>query len=667
MNKTYLKEQMKYKIILIAIVAILPLLGSASDNKIPDKPNILWLVLEDTSPHQFGCYGSKDVATPEIDNLAAKGIRFTNASSNAPHCSAARSTLITGCYATTYGMDIHREDYETPEDIFYPHYMREAGYFCTNNDKTDYNTLVDNTKMWDECGKKASYNSNARKPGQPFFSIFNTSATHMGLVRTITTKGRPDYKKWGIDSEKIFLPPYLPDLPDMRSDEATMLKASQEASKWVQAFLDDIQEKGLDENTIVFFFSDHGGCLPRGKGLPYESGLRIPLVVYIPPMWQEKLGVEAGIIDSRLVSFVDFAPTLLSLAGVEAPEFMQGKVFLGKYQEEEPELQFGFRSNQENYHYDPCRTVYDGRFKYIRNYVPHKPFSLRNLYQWGMPANQAWDEYVMSGKCSNKDWLIPFKPKSAEMLFDLKNDPNEINNLASKAEHKEKLSYFRKELNKHIRETQDLGFFVRGLRKKTGGLYRWVNKENFPLSKIHEAADLASVATAKDVDKLVEFLNSPYPEIRYWGAIGFCTLASQKKITNAPEELMEAVNDETKEVSCAAAEALCYMDKFNVGAEKLIDLFRNNFNLAYSSLETLTWYPEQKKKLMNHSSVLVQIHREQEKKEQDRMGLGVKVRSLLVNLGVLSLSELYTEKDKLKGEKLNLKGRKFLYPIDIGL
>ncbi|SHE82242.1 Arylsulfatase A [Mariniphaga anaerophila] len=639
-----------------------------SDNQpttIQEKPNILWLTLEDTSPHQFGCYGSPDVKTPEVDALAGKGIRYTNASSNAPHCSAARSTLITGCYATTYGMDIHREQYETPEDIFYPLYLRKAGYFCTNNAKTDYNSTIDDKSLWDECSHEASYNSPARKPGQPFFAIFNTTATHMGLVRTITTEGRPDFKKFGIDENKIFLPPHVPDLPEMRSDEAYELKASQESSQWAQVFLDDLEKRGLAENTIVFFYSDHGGCLPRGKGFPYESGLRVPLIIYVPPAWQEKLGVESGIVDPRLVSFVDFAPTILSLAGVEPPDFMQGKAFMGKYAEAPRKLQFGFRANQENYHYDPCRTVTDGRYKYIRNYIPHKPFCLRNLYQWGMPANLAWDEYVMSGKCTRPEWLQPFQPKSAEMLFDLENDPWELNNLAGDSEYNNELQFFRKETAKHIRESNDLGLFVRGLRKKPGGLYRWVKEENFPLEKLYEAAELASSPTAADTEKLVELLQSPYPEFRYWGAIGFCTLGSQKQTGECPEELIQAANDKTKEVATAAAEALCYLGEFDKGVKKLIHLFENNFNLAYSSLETLTWYPEQRQMMMKYLPEFISMNKKQEQIVQDRMGLGVKVRSILVNLGELPLSELYTEEDREKGIEANKKGRTFVYPPDI--
>lgn len=639
--------------------------GYAQSNDVAQKPNFIWLVLEDTSPYQFSCYGNKDIQTPEIDRLANQGIRFTHAIANAPHCSAARSSLITGCYATTYGMDIHRELYITPENIFYPNFLRAAGYYCTNNDKTDYNTTVDNNAMWDECSNTASYNSPKRKPGQPFFAVFNTAATHMGTVRTITTDGRPDLKTQGIDAANISVPPFLPDLPEVRSDEAVHLNAARGSGPWAQAFLDDLKAKGLADNTIVFFFSDHGGCMPRGKGTPFETGLRIPLIIYVPPVWQQKFGLKSGMVDDRLVSFVDFAPTVMSMAGIKPPAFMQGIPFLGKYAGKQPKYQFAFRSNQENYHFDPCRTVCDGKYKYIRNYIPYKPFCLRNLYQWGMPANLAWDEYVMTGKWTNEIWMEPFKPKEAEMLFDLEKDPWELNNLADDPQSHNQLIAMRKALSAHIRETGDLGLVERSLRNKKQGLYQWVRDEKFPLAQLYEAAELASMPTSKDVKKLAGFLESPYPEVRFWGAVGFNTLAYQGKIKQLPDALKKELNDESSAVACTVAESVCCLGDFNSGAETLIHYLRENDNQAYSSLETLTWYPRLKEKLMQYLPVLSAIAEDAAKNEQSRMDLGVKVRSILVNLGDLPISQLYSENERQGGVKANKNGRKFTWPNDI--
>jgi len=649
----------------IVLLLMIPVSGhspSVTNEREPSKPNFLWLTIEDTSVYQFGCYGNKNIKTPEIDLLAKSGIQFANASSTAPHCSPARSTLITGCYATTYGMDIHREDYETPEDIFYTQYLREAGYFCTNNSKTDYNTTFDDKSLWDECGREATYNSHSRKPGQPFFAVFNTEATHMGRIRSITLEGRRDFKSLGIDPETLFLPGHVPDLPAMRSDEAYQLEASRDADKWVKAFLDDLKIKGLDENTIIFFFSDHGGCLPRGKGFPYESGLHIPLIIYVPPKWQKELDIESGIVSTQLVGFVDFAPTVFSLAGIEPPEFMQGKAFLGTYAQTPRKYQFGFRANQENYHYDPCRTLSDGRYKYIRNYIPHKPFCLRNLYQWGMPANLAWDEYVFSGKCTKEEWLQPYRPKQAEMLFDLANDPWELYNLAEDTAYMEILQSMRREVSQHVRDSEDLGFFVRGLRKKPGGLYRWVEETDFPVNELVEAAEMASKPSVEDVKRLESLLLHPVPEMRFWGAIGFNTLGSQGILTSCPGEVLKAIEDPVPEVAAAASEAACYLGENEKGINRLLELLASNFSPAYSSLETLTWYPGQKEQLRIYIPSLRKLLETEAAGGQNRMGLDIKVRSLLVNLGDLPLSELYSEEEKEKGIRVNKNPRKFRGP-----
>lgn len=279
--------------------------ADAAEGKKNERPNILWLTFEDTSAYEFGCYGNKDVHTPNADSLAARGIQFMNAWSVAPQSSAARSSLITGCYSSTYGMDIHPVPYDTPANIFFPQWLRDAGYYCTNNSKTHYNSTTDNKSCWDECTVKASYNSPKRGKDQPFFAVYNTVTSHMGRVRTFHTDGRRDYTTEGIYPELLTLPSYVPDLPEVRSDYAGHLEAVQDVDTWLGFFLKDLKEKGLDDNTIIFFFSDHGGCVPRGKGYLYESGLEVPLIAYFPPKWQHLAGEKATGKDYSLVNFTD--------------------------------------------------------------------------------------------------------------------------------------------------------------------------------------------------------------------------------------------------------------------------------------------------------------------------------------------------------------------------
>ncbi|RYG56552.1 sulfatase, partial [bacterium] len=244
------------------------------------RPNILWLTIEDTSAYEFGCYGNSAVKTPIIDGLAAKGVRYTHAWAAGPQCSPSRASIITGSFGTTYGMDWHRHQVEVPGGIFYPPVLREAGYFCTNNAKTDYNATVTPRELWDENGAQATYNSAKRGANQPFFAVFNCGATHMSRLRSFTLEGRRDFVAEGLDPQKLALPPHVPDLPEVRSYYAFHLEGVQDIDGWVGSFLEDLEARGLAEDTIVFFCSDHGGCLPRGKGFLYRTGLQVPLIAY---------------------------------------------------------------------------------------------------------------------------------------------------------------------------------------------------------------------------------------------------------------------------------------------------------------------------------------------------------------------------------------------------
>ena len=372
-----------------AFCGLYSLQTEAADKK-NERPNILWLTFEDTSAYEFGCYGNGDVHTPNADSLAARGIQFMNAWSVAPQSSAARSSLITGCYSSTYGMDIHPVPYDTPADIFFPQRLREAGYYCTNNSKTHYNSTTDNKSCWDECNNKASYNSTKRGKDQPFFAVYNTVTSHMGRIRTFHTDGRRDYTQEGIFPQQLTLPSYVPDLPEVRSDYAGHLEAVQDVDTWLGIFLKDLETRGLEDNTIIFFFSDHGGCVARGKGYLYESGLKVPMIAYFPPKWRHLANGAKGK-ENGLVNFTDLGPTVLSLAGVKPPKNMQGKALYGKFaSKEKREVQFALAANQLH-HFMPVRAVTDGRFKYIRSYIPYRQFALRNYYQWGMPSNKAWD------------------------------------------------------------------------------------------------------------------------------------------------------------------------------------------------------------------------------------------------------------------------------------
>lgn len=624
-----------------------------------DRPNILWLTFEDTSAYEFGCYGNPDVHTPVTDSLAANGILFRHAWSNAPQSSPARSTIITGCYATTYGMDLHPVPFDTPAGIFFPEYLRAAGYWCTNNNKTHYNTTRDNAAIWDECGREASYSSPGRAEGQPFFSVYNAVTSHMGRVRTFHTDGRRDYRTEGLDPAHLTLPDYVPDLPEVRSDYAGHLEAVQDIDAWLGIFLDDLKQKGLADNTIVFFFSDHGGCLPRGKGYLYESGLRVPMVVYFPEKWKHLAAGYAGPTDAHF-GFVDLAPTVLSIAGVRPPEYMQGRALFGEYASAAGgEYQFAFAANHLH-HFTPVRAVSDGRYKYIRSCLPYRQFALRNYYQWGMPANRAWDRMVLEGRCTEDAWLQPFHAHPAEMLFDTESDPGEILDLSGDTQHAAKLAELREALDNHIRETVDLGFFLPETRARHN-MYEWVRESCFPLGELYDLVELASRATAGDIGTLEKYLDSDIPEMRYWAAVGCAVLAKSGGLAYCPEALAVLVDDENAHVACEAAYALCYLGQSGRGVERLLNpRCEDERKIGYSALECLSLDPAMHPAIMQHADLLREAAETLPCKANEDAGL--MARGILVNLHLMDVDDMHGPEAYGQGLKLN-RGRRPIKPL----
>lgn len=632
--------------------------AKAADKK-DERPNILWLTFEDTSAYEFGCYGNNEVHTPNTDSLAACGIQFMNAWSVAPQSSAARSSLITGCYATTYGMDVHPVAYDTPADIFFPQKLREAGYYCTNNNKTHYNSTTDNKICWDECDNRASYNSIKRQKDQPFFAVFNTVTSHMGRIRTFHTDGRRDYTQEGIYPALLSLPSYVPDLPEMRSDYAGHLEAVQDVDTWLGFYLKDLKEKGLDENTIIFFFSDHGGCLPRGKGYLYESGLKVPLIAYFPPKWQHLANNMVGK-ETDLVNFTDLGPTVLSLAGVKPPKHMHGKALYGKFADKNKrDVQFALAANQLH-HFMPVRAATDGRFKYIRSYIPYRQFALRNYYQWGMPSNKAWDKLVLGGQNTNPDWKQTFEAHSAEMLFDLEKDPDELHDLSGIPEYADVLAKMRRALSGHIRTTNDLGFFLPDSR--TGHiLYEKVRQEKYPLDDLYLLVETAGTATPASLPLLEKAIVSPLPEMRFWGVVGYAKLAREKQIKTCPQALLALLQDTNAYIASEAAYAVSYLGKADEGVARLVTpLLDKDRKIGYSSLECLSLDSEMRDYIRPFVPELKKAAETLPRLENEAAGL--MARGILVNLGELKIEELHGLEVYQKGLKLN-HGRRAMLPL----
>ncbi len=420
------------------------------------RPNFLWITLEDTSP-RFGCYGDPVARTPHIDRLAAEGRRYTHAFATAGVCAPSRASVITGMYQIAIGThhmrtthtNRHTPEMPTPYHVVpppyvkaFPEYLRAAGYYCTNNVKTDYQFAPPLT-AWDECSTEAHWR-HREHPDQPFFAVFNFTVTHESGMwpqegRLLQT-----------DPAAVSLPPYLPDTPKTRAALAQHYDNLALADQRVGELLRQLEEDGLADRTIVFLWSDHGEGLPRAKRWLYDAGIRVPLIV----RWPGQL--EPGSVCDDLVSLIDLGPTVLSLAGLEVPAHLQGQPFLGPHARRR-EYVYAARDRHDEA-YDMVRAVRDRRFKYIRNYHPEKPYLLWIPYSFRHPiAQEMWRLYAEGGLEEGPQQLM-FRPhRPVEELYDCASDPYEIRNLAADPAYREVLLRLRGELDRWRREVGDLG------------------------------------------------------------------------------------------------------------------------------------------------------------------------------------------------------------------
>lgn len=432
------------------------LCANAAGQRPQKQPNILWISTEDMSPH-LGCYGDDAARTPNIDKLASQGIRYTNVFTTAAISAPCRAGIITGMYQTSIGcMHMRTTSYRRSADnpiqftAVPPHYvktfteyMRTAGYYCTNNAKTDYQFAGNNVpaSIWDECNNKAHYKNRPDK-SQPFFAVFNWTGTH-------------ESQNWNIsnvktDLKKIKVPPYFPDNEIIRKNLAKMYDNIARLDSVVGALLTELEREGELNNTIIFFWGDHGDGLPRAKRWLYDSGLNIPLII----KWPDKS--DAGKVDDRLISSIDFGPTVLSLAGIPVPAHMQGIPFLGAQQGEPRDAVFAARDRVDE-SYDMIRSVRTRDYLYIRNYYPNEPFPIWVPYLSSMPIFQEMLRLDAEDKLTGpqKAWMSYSRPP--EELYDVKADPFQINNRVNDPKLKPVLDDLRKRHNQWTLETGDLG------------------------------------------------------------------------------------------------------------------------------------------------------------------------------------------------------------------
>lgn len=535
-----------------------------------ELPNILWLTSEDNSPF-LGCYGDTLASTPYLDKLASQGFLYTHAYANASVSAPSRNTIITGVYANSAGNENMRSTYPKSDEIkLYPQFLRELGYYCTNNKKEDYNINEEQlSDIWDESSDQAHYKN--RKPGQPFFAIFNTTLSHEHAIH----ESIPD-SKLRHNPKKMSLPPYHPRTPEMEHDWAQYYDYIERMDSWVGEQLRELENNGLLENTIVFYYADHGGVLGRSKRYIYESGTRIPLIVRIPDKYKHLFpNSEKGTKVDRLVSLVDLAPTLLSITGIPQPEYMQGNAFLGHATTEDPEYVYMFRGRMDE-RYDLSRAVRDKKYRYIRNYMPHRIYGQHIAYLWSAPSLASWEQAHLNGECNDVQSRF-WQSKPTEELYETENDPWEVENLADNPEYREVLTRMRNANRKWLMEIRDAGFIPeadRKIRTKNRATYDYMREENIPLDEIVKAAEVASESNPENLPLLVKFLDSDESAIRYWGATGLLILGG--KAQPAIQALEKASADNFPNVATVAAEALYSLGRKELAEQILLDKLKND-------------------------------------------------------------------------------------------
>ncbi len=494
---------------IVFAVAAAGAIGSRADE--PARPNILWVVSEDNSPRFVGAYGDPLARTPTLDRLAQDGIVFDKVYT-APVCAPSRSTIITGRYAHGLGTQHMRSTRPLPEGVrFFAEFLREAGYFCTNNSKTDYNTSTPWARAWDEDGAQAHWRH--RRAGQPFFAVFNFMESHevsLATRRPLTT-----------DPTQVRVPAYLPDTAVVRADIAQYYDAVSAADRAIARVLAELEADGLAEDTIVFYYSDNGGAVAGTKRFLNEEGTHVALIARFPKKFAHLAPAPAGAHVGELVHLIDLAPTMLSLAGVAAPAQFQGRAFAGPRRSAPPECTFQFADRMDE-RYNLVRAVTDGRYRYVRNYHPDRPWGQRLDFLWQAPAMREWELHFRSGALNAAQRAF-FEPSPAEALYDCASDPDNVRNLAGDPALAERIRRMRAALRAHQLAVRDTGFMPEPMMIElaAGGspAVTAADEARYPLVRLLDLLDEFQLGPKPADERLTEAARDPLPVVRYWAAV----------------------------------------------------------------------------------------------------------------------------------------------------
>lgn len=563
------------------------------------KPNILWITIEDTSPQFIGCYGNKHASTPVIDKLAEEGVRFTNAFSTGTVCSPSRSTIITGVRTFKMGTGNHRSNYTIPEYIHgFPYYLKKQGYYVSNNSKTDYN--VGNVEAfikeaWNESSDKAGWWN--RKPGQPFFAVFNFMDSHQS--RTMTNKYEwykanvldklPVEERIGEDA--FDMPPFYRDSPEMRKQFARVYNSIKLTDNKIGDLLERLKKDNLRDSTIIFFYADHGEGEPRGKTNGINLSYRVPFIIWIPEMYKDLSPWGTGVISDELVDFEDLAPTLISLAGGNIPEYLKGRILMGQ-DRSKPTDHLILSADRSDNGIDMVRSITDGRFMYSRNFMPFMPEVRYIRYMEISDIKQQMRSDLAANQLNPLQKSI-FEDRPAEFLFDIENDIWETKNLVTNPDYTEVLEKMRKLLDEEVMRSRDVMFLPEyeiGLISKTGSPYEFrLDKKKYPLKEIYSAASLSGKRGREVAEKQIHLLKSDNNIVRYWAMIG---LRCQHPNILQPykHEILLAMDDPYAPVAITAS-AISYQFFNSTSAENKLKAFckDDNMDLALMAINYLLY------------------------------------------------------------------------------
>ncbi len=538
------------------------------DDQKDKRPNILWLTFEDTSPEFIGCYGNEMAQTPTIDSLAKEGVLFTNAFSTGTVSSASRFCLITGCKPGKYGTGNHRSAYEIPDFICgFPQSLKQDGYYTSNNAKTDYNHMNHHemtAKSWHESSSKATWRN--REAGQPFFAVFNSNHSHQSRKMTNPWDIYENQVLSKLNSENsvsisdnFMIPPFFRNSPQMRKNVSRIYNSIALTDQDFKEILQNLEDDGLRDSTIIFCFSDHGEGMPRAKGSALNSGYRVPFVLWIPEAYKHLSPWKSGEVSDELISFEDLSATVLSLAGVKIPSYNEGVAFLPKQntknRDKKKKYVFGACDAVDN-NIETSRSITDGRYLYTRVFTCFQPFvRWIGYYDHSDIQKQMRKDYA-DGLLNDHQKKI-LQPRKAEYLYDTKNDRWELTNLINSTRHQPILRKMRKELFNHLKESRDINFMpeyiLSSYHKKIMPYDLRSNSDIYPFNEVLKTASLCGMGSSV-IDKQLEKLQSENQVVSYWAAIGlFSQRENLKNDIDRLESLLPTIEFPLSKIWMAAA------------------------------------------------------------------------------------------------------------------